>query len=223
MEACRRGFRGSWVCPANCCRPRNKLLSSLLLCDARVRAFGPGPAPRVLLTVKRCKIQRHIPPQSRLGNPHPILGHRNPQPSFPGCQSERSQTQTLLPPGSRRATAMAAATEKTAEDIRRELQELQRQHREVHLFLCPALLEAPSLRAVCPDLFSSPSTDHRAPARPPWPSPRRPRPWSWTRGPPPAPRLRETRTLLPCTSLTHPSFCLMYLCTRNTSFCHQCL
>jgi hypothetical protein len=50
---------------------------------------------------------------------------------------------------------MAAATEKTAEDIRRELQELQRQHREVHLFLCPAHLEAPSLRAVCPDPLSS--------------------------------------------------------------------
>jgi hypothetical protein len=37
---------------------------------------------------------------------------------------------------------MAAATEKTAEDIRRELQELQRQHREVRPPLCPALLEA---------------------------------------------------------------------------------
>ena len=48
---------------------------------------------------------------------------------------------------------MAAATEKTAEGIRRELQELQRQHREVHLFLCPAHLEAPSPRAVCPDPF----------------------------------------------------------------------
>ena len=37
---------------------------------------------------------------------------------------------------------MAAATEKTAEDIRRELQELQRQHREVRPPPCPALLEA---------------------------------------------------------------------------------
>lgn len=37
---------------------------------------------------------------------------------------------------------MAAATEKTAEDIRRELQELQRQHREVRPPLPSALLEA---------------------------------------------------------------------------------
>jgi pinin len=111
---------------------------------------------------------------------------------------------------------MAAATEKTAEDIRRELQELQRQHREVHLFLCPAHLEAPSLRAVCPDPRVVPSQiterlrDPRglrrgAPGPGPGPGPPRPlrgfvRPVSFSHAP------------------THSSFRLIYLCACNTFF-----
>jgi hypothetical protein len=94
-------------------------------------------------------------------------------------------------------TAMDTATEKTAEDIRRELLELQRQHREVSLsLLSPTLPKLPPV----PGAFSLtyhvllPLADHRASARPPRPSPWRLRPRS--RRASPASRLRETGTLL---------------------------
>jgi hypothetical protein len=64
------------------------------------------------------------------------------------------------------STAMAAATEKTAEDIRRELQELQRQHREVPLSpLSSTSLEASaSPRCFRPDLFPCSSPPRRSPS-----------------------------------------------------------
>jgi hypothetical protein len=62
-------------------------------------ANRPGPVPQAYSSPERCKIQRHIPPQSRLRNPHPRP--RAPKTRAvvptPGCQSARSQPKPFLP------------------------------------------------------------------------------------------------------------------------------
>jgi hypothetical protein len=95
-----------------------------------------GTAAREVLPCRTMHDPTADTTRSQAPPPLPRLGHPNPDPSSAPDPnpSGRSQTQTLLPSprlGPPPPTVMAAATEKSAEDIRRELQELQRQHREV--------------------------------------------------------------------------------------------
>jgi len=78
----------------------------------------------------------------------------NPEPSLPRTRAQSPRASKPKPSSPR---AMAAATEKTAEDIRRELQELQRQHREVRPLSVRRFSKPPYPLGIYPDPFSSPS------------------------------------------------------------------